>query len=146
MNQSAALHKSQVFQRFQRGNVSIYNHREDAEEPAEDTKPQFHSIFCLRKFFSKNVLGKKNCLLYKGFPKPSRSHQLLRVLRTMNNFLGLQTFIILERSVRRLLHRVWHLSLVFKFNGPIRNWKQKRNIFYFIIWCVSFLKTTAECR
>ena len=85
MNESAALHKSQVFQRFQRGNVFIYNHREDAEEPAEDTKPQFHSIFCLRKFFSKNVLGKKNCL-YKGFPKPSRSHQLLRVLRTMNNF------------------------------------------------------------
>ena len=22
--------------------VSIYNHREDAEEPAEDSKPQFH--------------------------------------------------------------------------------------------------------
>ena len=59
----------------------------------------------------------------------------------------LQTFMILEHSVRRLLHRVWRLSLVFKKNGlVIRNWKQKRNIFYFIIWCVSFVKTTAECR
>ena len=41
LNDSAALHKSQVFQRFQHGNVTIYNHREDAEEPAEDTKPKF---------------------------------------------------------------------------------------------------------
>ena len=63
LNESAALYKSQVFQRFQRGNVSIYNHREDAEEPAEDTKPQFHSIFCLRKIFSKNVLGKKKLFI-----------------------------------------------------------------------------------
>ena len=38
---SAVLHKSQVFQRFHHGNVTIYNHREDAEKPAEDTKPQF---------------------------------------------------------------------------------------------------------
>ena len=41
LNDSAALHKSQVFQRFQHGNVTIYNHREDAEELAEDTKSQF---------------------------------------------------------------------------------------------------------
>ena len=32
------------------GNLSIYNHREDAEEPAEDPKPQFHWISSLRKF------------------------------------------------------------------------------------------------
>ena len=41
LNDPAALHKSQVFQRFHHGNVTIYNHRDDAEEPAEDTKPQF---------------------------------------------------------------------------------------------------------
>ena len=32
------------------GNLSIYNHHEDAEEPAEDPKPQFHWISSLRKF------------------------------------------------------------------------------------------------
>ena len=42
LNDSTALHKSQVFQRFHHGNVSIYNHCEDAEEPAEDPKPKFH--------------------------------------------------------------------------------------------------------
>ena len=42
LNDSKALHKSQVFQRFHHGNVSIYNHREDAEEPAGDPKPKFH--------------------------------------------------------------------------------------------------------
>ena len=50
LNDSTALHKSQVFQRFHLGNVSIYNHREDVEEPAEDPKPRFHLISCLRKF------------------------------------------------------------------------------------------------
>ena len=40
----------------------------------------------------------------------------------------------------------WRQSLVSKKNVPIRNWKLKRNIFYLIIWCISFLKTTAECR
>ena len=32
------------------GNLSIYNHREDAEEPAEDPNPQFHWISSLRIF------------------------------------------------------------------------------------------------
>ena len=32
------------------GNLSIYNHREYAEEPAEDPKPQFLWISSLRKF------------------------------------------------------------------------------------------------
>ena len=34
--------------------------------------------FLFKKILNKNVLGKKNCL-YKGFIKPSRSHQLLKL-------------------------------------------------------------------
>ena len=47
MPAAAALHKRQ---KFHHGNVSIYNHRKDEEEPAEDPKPQFHWTSCLRKF------------------------------------------------------------------------------------------------
>ena len=42
LNEWAALYKSKVSQRFHHDDVSIYNHREDAEEPAKDPKPQFH--------------------------------------------------------------------------------------------------------
>ena len=77
LNDSTALHKSQVFQRFHHGNVSIYNHREDAEKPVRGSKTKISLNFLFEKFLSKNVLGKKNCL-YKGFIKPSRSHQLLK--------------------------------------------------------------------
>ena len=80
MNDSAALHKSQAFQRFQHGNVTIYNHREDAEEPAEDTNHNFFEFLDKENFYAKTFWAKKNCL-YKGFIKPSRSYQPLKVTK-----------------------------------------------------------------
>ena len=60
MNDWETLHKCQVYQRFHHGNVSICNHREDAEEPAEDPKPQF-----LNFLFKKIFKSRGSEMLYK---------------------------------------------------------------------------------